>query len=43
MPFASTEEVLEEALVHAVRAGDQREVREVLGFLGRAVVLGRRR
>jgi len=40
--FADTEQVLEEALVYAVRAGDQREVREVLELLGRAVVLGPR-
>jgi class 3 adenylate cyclase/tetratricopeptide (TPR) repeat protein len=40
--FADTEQVLEEALVYATRAGDQREVREVLELLCRAVVLGPR-
>jgi class 3 adenylate cyclase/tetratricopeptide (TPR) repeat protein len=40
--FAAAEEVLEEALVHATRAGDQREVLEVLELLGRTVVIGPR-
>jgi tetratricopeptide (TPR) repeat protein len=40
--LAPAEEVLEQALVHATRAGDQREVAEVLELLGRAIVLGPR-
>ena len=40
--FAAMEEVLEKALVHAARAGDQREIGEILELLGRAVVLGPR-
>jgi predicted ATPase/class 3 adenylate cyclase len=39
---ADAERVLEEALVHAERAGDQREVSELLAQLGRAVVFGPR-
>jgi class 3 adenylate cyclase len=40
--FAAMEEVLEEALVHAARAGDERETVEILELLSRAVVVGPR-
>jgi class 3 adenylate cyclase/tetratricopeptide (TPR) repeat protein len=40
--FAASEEVLEQALVHAERAGDQREIAEILELLGRAIVIGPR-
>ena len=40
--FAASEEVLEQALVHAERAGDQREIVEILELLGRTIVIGPR-
>jgi tetratricopeptide (TPR) repeat protein len=40
--IAATERVLEEAIVHATRAGDRREIHEILELLGRAVVVGPR-
>jgi predicted ATPase/class 3 adenylate cyclase len=39
---AASERVLEQALVHAVRAGDEREVVEILQLVSRAVVVGPR-
>jgi class 3 adenylate cyclase/tetratricopeptide (TPR) repeat protein len=40
--FAAAEQVLEQALVYAERAGDQRETVEILELLGRAMVIGPR-
>jgi class 3 adenylate cyclase/tetratricopeptide (TPR) repeat protein len=40
--IAATEQVLEEALVYATRAGDRREIVEIHELLGRAVVVGPR-
>jgi class 3 adenylate cyclase/tetratricopeptide (TPR) repeat protein len=40
--FAQTEEVLEQALVHASRAGDRLHTLQILELLGRAIVIGPR-
>jgi tetratricopeptide (TPR) repeat protein len=40
--MATTEEVLERALVHASNAGDRRQTLEILEVLGRALVIGPR-